>query len=268
MKIPSLSITKAFGSDEVPYLLHGGQEETYRSGDIVLKPVADESETNWSGETFGQPVELDNVRIPNAIRSVRGNWSEDGYCAWSFLEGSVREGRYAEKVKAADSFHALTESFPRPDFIAKRKNVWSVADKMTWGEIPWDVDGELSAFVEPLRAKLAPIDLPDQVIHGDLSGNFLLHDTLPPAIIDITMYFRPAAFAKAVILTDSVWDREPFMERAVFDDVPHLQQLAIRATLWRILSQSEQLKDGKDRERATLVAKTYADNFAVLFPDA
>jgi uncharacterized protein (TIGR02569 family) len=268
MSILSLSIAQAFGSDEVPYLLHGGQEETYRSGNIVLKPVTDEEETDWLGKTFGEPVELEHVRIPNAIRSVRGNWSEDGYCAWSYLEGSVREGRYVEKVRAADSFHTFLESVPRPGFIGKLGNVWSVADRMTWGEIPWNVDAELATFVDPLRAKLAQIDLPDQVIHGDLSGNVLVHDTLPPAIIDLTMYFRPAAFAQAVILTDSVWDREPFAERSAFDGIPCLEQLALRATLWRILSQSEQLSGGKDRERATLVAKTYADNFTVLFPEA
>jgi hypothetical protein len=48
------------------------------------------------------------------------------------------------------------------------------------------------------------------LIHGDLTGNVLFHDELPPAIIDFTPYWRPLEFQSAVVVADAlVWEGAP-----------------------------------------------------------
>ena len=37
-------------------------------------------------------------------------------------------------------------------------------------------------------------------MHGDLTGNVLFAEGLPPAILDLSLYFRPPGFATAVVL--------------------------------------------------------------------
>ena len=59
---------------------------------------------------------------------------------------------------------------------------------------------------------------PPQVIHGDIGGNVLFADAsgLPPAVIDVSPYYRPRSFADAVLVADAVaWDDAPltFAER-------------------------------------------------------
>ncbi len=34
---------------------------------------------------------------------------------------------------------------------------------------------------------------PPQLVHGDLTGNLLFHTSLPPAVIDLSPYWRPTA---------------------------------------------------------------------------
>ena len=44
---PSQDVLDAFGADGDPRLLDGGQGQTFRAGDVVLKPVSDEPSTHW-----------------------------------------------------------------------------------------------------------------------------------------------------------------------------------------------------------------------------
>lgn len=76
---------------------------------------------------------------------------------------------------------------------------------------------------------------PSQVIHGDLLHNILLWDGHPPAVIDWPPYHRPAAFAKAIAVTDAVtFDDVPLRVLDQWADGPDWQQLLIRALLYRV----------------------------------
>lgn len=45
-------------------------------------------------------------------------------------------------------------------------------------------------------------------MHGDLGGNVVFHETLPPAVIDVSPYWRPAGYADAIVVADAVaWGR-------------------------------------------------------------
>jgi hypothetical protein len=85
-----------------------------------------------------------------------------------------------------------------------------------------------------------PVDLPDQLIHGDLNpDNILVADDAPPAIIDLAPYWRPAALAVAVLAywigpyRGNVAILEHFRGITAFD------QMLVRAGLWKTLCQSD-----------------------------
>ena len=55
-----------------------------------------------------------------------------------------------------------------------------------------------------LQSLLRPVHAVNQVIHGDLSGNVLTGNVLTapgrvPAVIDFSPYWRPAAYADAIV---------------------------------------------------------------------
>jgi hypothetical protein len=43
-----------------------------------------------------------------------------------------------------------------------------------------------------------PVCEPSGIVHGDLAPNVLLDDALAPAVIDLTVYWRPVRYAVAV----------------------------------------------------------------------
>lgn len=66
-----------------------------------------------------------------------------------------------------------------------------------------------------LQRLLAPIASRHQIVHGDLAGNPLWADGLPPAVIDFTPYWRPAGYGTALLIVDAVlwYGAEPSMLR-------------------------------------------------------
>lgn len=72
--------------------------------------------------------------------------------------------------------------------------------------------------------------LSSQLIHGDLSGNVLLGRGLVPTVIDVSPYWRPAAYADAVVAVDAFlwWRADP-------EILPLAHPSGLGATSWRSL---------------------------------
>ncbi len=62
---------------------------------------------------------------------------------------------------------------------------------------------ELADLAARLRAQPDPPDEP-QLVHGDLTGNVLFAAGLPPAVIDISPYWRPPSYAEGVVVADAL----------------------------------------------------------------
>ena len=60
---------------------------------------------------------------------------------------------------------------------------------------------ELADVAARLLAEPDPPDEP-QLVHCDLTGNVLFADGLPPAVIDISPYWRPPSDAEGVVVAD------------------------------------------------------------------
>lgn len=201
-KIPNQTILNAFNLSSDPTQLTGGQGECYRVGDAVLKPIKNSVEASWLAEIC-DGLTSDKFRVPKPIRTKDDAWVFDNWTTQTFVTGKHIPGNYVEAVEVSKEFHRALIGIPKPDFFDKKTDVFSIADKIAWGELPLP-DFELTN--EPLKrifGLLKNNKLPNQLIHGDWgTGNILFDEKLPPAVIDLSPYFRPADFAIAVMIID------------------------------------------------------------------
>ena len=106
-------------------------------------------------------------------------------------------------IAAGERFHAALEGVPRPSLFDARTDHWAIGDRVAWGELPAATFAHVK-HLPRLVAALRPVDAPSQLVHGDLTGNVLFADGLPPAVIDFSPYWRPTAFASAVVVGDAL----------------------------------------------------------------
>lgn len=216
-----------------PVRLAGGQGLSFSAGGLVLKPAGDVASAVWLAQVL-DGVSADDVRIIRPVRSRSGAWVVDGWSAWWWLEGEHRSGAWDEVLEVSARFHRAVAEVPwSPAVVASHR--WAVADRVAWGEAVAD----LPELVAPLLALRRPVDLPCQLVHGDLGGNVLFADRLPAAVIDVSPYWRPAGYADAIVVADAVaWSG------AGADLVEHLlsrqgEQLLLRAVLFRVATDPE-----------------------------
>lgn len=216
--------------------LPGGQEGSYRAGDVVLKPVESVTKYLWLADIL-DPLEIPGLRIAKPVRSRNGKWMENGLGATRFSPGVFVEGRMEEKLNAAIDFHLPLRAVPKPKNFDYWSDPWALAHKFAWAELPLprNTDEQIAGVVAKITALRKPLKLQDQLIHGDLAGN-LLFDGKTPVIIDISPDYRPLEYALAVLVCDSIaWHNEPLDSLKLLDFEPSVRtQLVIRAVLFRL----------------------------------
>jgi len=234
---PPAHVLAAFGASGDPELLGGGQGSAWRSGALVLKPLdraMSPEELEWQGTVLGALRE-DGFRVPRPRRARDGSALVDGWCAWEHLEGRHEERRWADVIAVGDCFHAALAGVPRPALLDARTDHWAIGDRVAWGELPAAGFARVKHLPRLLDA-LRPIDAPSQLVHGDLTGNVLFAPGLPPAVIDFSPYWRPTAFASAVVVGDALaWEGA---DESLLDAVAHVDdfpQFLLRALIYRIV---------------------------------
>lgn len=236
---PAASVQKAFGCSGKLIHLRGGEGTSYKCGDIVLKPATDELQVEWFGR-ISPSIKQVGFRLARPVISSKGSWSYQGWQAFTYEPGGGAEDRWQEKLVICSLFHKAISHLPKPDFIASATHPWAVADRMIWGEEDLVYSTRLKPVIDRLLLLLKPVNLTPQVIHGDMTGNILFHLTLPPAIIDFSPYFRPADYASAIVIVDSVvWGKAPLELLDQNIERIGMYQLLVRATLWRIKTTEE-----------------------------
>jgi uncharacterized protein (TIGR02569 family) len=201
-------VLAAFGAAGEPVPLPSGEGTSWLAGDVVLKPVQlsmAEEEVRWQAEVLGS-LRLRCVRVAFPLRARDGRLVVDGWYAMERLEGRHEERRWRDVISAGDALHAALAGAARPEFIDRRTDPWAVGDRVAWGEL--DPGPYLAVpHVPQLLAALEPVDEPSQLVHGDLTGNVLFAEGLPPAVIDFAPYWRPTGFAAGVVVADAlVWE--------------------------------------------------------------
>ncbi len=204
----------------------------------MLKPLdRAEPELAWQAEVFAA-ICCDGFRVAHPLRAQDGSLVVGGWCAWEAVEGRHEERRWPEIVAVGERFHAALGGVPRPEFIGRRTDPWAIGDRVAWGELPAS-DFARVKHLGRLVSALRPVTAPSQLVHGDLTGNVLFADRLPPAVIDFSPYWRPPAFASAVVVGDAlVWEGA---EEDLLHAVAHVEdfdQYLLRALIFRIVTEA------------------------------
>lgn len=233
---PDPAVRAAFGVVGHPVPLEGGQGSSWLIGDLVLKPL-DQSEEllAWQAELF-RSIRCDGFRVARLRRALDGALVVDGWCAWERLAGRHEERRWAEIIAVGERFHAALADVPRPTFIARYTDPWAIGDRVAWGELPIEEFTHVK-HLPRLAAVLRPVEARSQLIHGDLTGNVLFTEGLPPAIIDLAPYWRPTAFASAIVVGDAlVWGGADEQLLAAVAHVERFEQFLLRALIYRAVT--------------------------------
>lgn len=220
----------------------------------MLKPTEDGSETRWIAELLARIAE-DGFRLARPLRALDGRWVVEGWSASWFVEGEPGpDGRWVELLTAARAFHAALSVSPRPGFLPSRTHRWAVADRVAWGEASVTAVPQVAPLLARLESARLPLAAGCQLVHGDLSGNVLFAEGQVPAIIDFSPYWRPAAFADAIIAVDGLlwFGAAPDLLRraASTSDFP---QFLLRALIFRLVAMNERARDTVADLRGELV---------------
>ncbi|MBU0706830.1 phosphotransferase, partial [Patescibacteria group bacterium] len=150
--------------------------------------------------------------------------------------GKHKAGNYAEAIIISQEFHKALVGIPKPTFFEKRNNVWSVADRIAWGEQPFPDFSLTKDYFQNLSTLLTTNKLPDQIIHGDWGhGNILFDKDDKPVIIDFSPYWRPADFSIAIMIVDALaYEGADVSIVELCTNINDFNQLLLRALTRRI----------------------------------
>ena len=237
MLFPPPAVLAAFGvAGSRPAQLGGGQGTSWLADDVVVKPAdADMEELAWQAWVFAQ-IPASGFRLARPRRAADGSLCVDGWCAAEYVTGTHEAGRWPEIIAVGERFHTALAGIPRPSFLDQRSSRWAISDRVAWGEIP-PSEFPCVRHLPELVCALRPVTAPSQLIHGDLTGNVLFDSPQPPAIFDFSPYWRPAAYASAIVIADAlVWQAA---DRQVLDAVTHIGgfgQYLVRALIFRAVA--------------------------------
>ncbi|OJF13406.1 TIGR02569 family protein [Couchioplanes caeruleus] len=243
---PPAEVLRAFGATADPVRLAGGKGGTWRAGDVVLKPAEGDDAVRWRSEILATLPESPCFRIARPIRAATGDWLADGWEAACAVAGQPDQRRVDDVVRTGSAFHEAVAHLPRPGFLDTRSDPWAYGERLAWDRLrhrsghpeasgPTRAGGDAEPLLGSLLAVRRPVHLPDQIVHGDLLGNVLFADGLPPAVIDWSAYWRPPAWASAVAVVDAmVWHGAGFDAALRWSHLPAWGQLLVRATIFRL----------------------------------
>jgi uncharacterized protein (TIGR02569 family) len=232
---PPTHVLAAFAATGAPTLESGGQRRTWRAGDLILKPCGNVAEAEWTADVLSTLTPPARFRVAAPVAARTGEWIVSGWQAWRAVTGQPDVTRCTEVLDVADALHEAIAALPCPAFLDTRDDPWIYGDRVAWEEVPVNPDAVMASLLRRLARARRPVGLPIQPVHGDLLGNVLFANGLPPAVVDWSVYFRPALWAQAIVVVDALtWcgaDRDLVGLRG---DHPAWSQMLIRALIYRI----------------------------------
>jgi uncharacterized protein (TIGR02569 family) len=240
-------VLEAFGVAGIsPVRLAGGQGTAWLAGQVVLKPADIDPADRWNADVY-DTLAGPGFRVPRPVRADTGDWIARGWTAWRRVSGTPADWsgvspRWPGLIAGSRALHAALAPVAVPRWRVTQDIPWTVGDQVAWGERDPDpvlgpAAGPIAGQVRRLLAALRPVDLPDQLVHADLSGNVLFADGEPPAFIDFSPLCRPAALPLAVVAVDALqWQRARPESLDYLAGEPEFDQLLARALIYRLVT--------------------------------
>lgn len=240
---PPAEVLHAFGVRDAR-LLRGGQGNSWRAGDLVLKPDAGPV-WEWLAPVL-LSVAPEGLQISTPVSARDGSWTHLGWSATSWVLGREPDksklSTWVEIIEAGRTLHRALARIPRAACLDDRVDPWALADRAAWDERAPGYLREFTGVVNRLRSALSPLGT-SQLVHGDLTGNVLVGVREIPVVIDISPYWRPPSYAEGVVVADALsWHAAS----ARLLDVARVPVSAVaRALLFRIGATSERVNAGR-----------------------
>lgn len=248
---PPDHVRATFGLDRADVVPRPGGG--WRIGEVVMTLVPDHARAAWSAAVREELV-VDGIRVARPVRATDGRYVVAGWRADTYIAGTP-ESRHDELVQLSWRLHEATAPLERPRFILQTPapphsevDIFTVADRAAWEDQPLKTarlaglseptDREGAHSVDVLRQLASlrrPVSSPNQVVHGDLFGTVLFAGAAAPGLTDITPYWRPAGWAAAVVVVDSIaWGGADEGLIGRWADTPEWPQMLLRATMFRL----------------------------------
>jgi len=100
------TVAKLFTEYSNIELLDGGQNESFKVGNIAIKPVYEEEKYLWISEVLNE-LKSEKISISKPIKSFLGNWIEQGFGATKYINGKFYINRIDEKLEVCRNINQL-----------------------------------------------------------------------------------------------------------------------------------------------------------------
>jgi uncharacterized protein (TIGR02569 family) len=201
----------------------------------VLKPSEGDDEVRWRSDVLDALPPSPHFRIARPVRAPGCDWLAGGWEAAEAADGRPDQRRVDDVIRVGAAFHEAVSAVPRPTLLDVRDNPWEYGNRLAFDDVPPAGVRRPSVLLDRLLAYRKPISRPEQIVHGDLLGNVLFADRLPPAVIDWPVYWRPVVWASAVAAVDAmVWHGAGPGVIGRWAHLPEWGQALVRAAIYRL----------------------------------
>lgn len=214
--------------------LAGGQNESLRVGNLVLKQVYEAEKYIWLGTSLNQ-IDFRDLQVAVPVKSRQGNFVEDNIGATEYFEAQFFSDRLGQKLKACRKLNSIISNISKPSGFDSWENPWTKAQGIAWSQST-SSDLEIPAEIKSLLNMRSRLEMPNQLVHVDLAGNILFDKNENPVVIDFTPGFYPKEYAEVLLLVDSIAWYNASIDSLKLSDLPQdlKKQLVLRALIFRL----------------------------------
>jgi len=238
---------KAFNLKGAGIQLEGGQNNSYRYGNIIIKKNDGDNVNIDLICTILSRIDSDRYRVAKPVLSINNRFIEDGYVATFYEEGQHHYNNIEEVIYISNLFHNDIQHYSI-DLMKDVDTKWTNAMDILFRnrDIPYNVDNDNLETCLNMMKMLKPFNDELQIIHGDIGGNILFHSKLPPCIIDFSPCIAPAKMANAIVITDYVtWVNSDLSKLHLLKPFEEYKNYIAYAVMFRLLSALCSKEDSK-----------------------